>query len=320
MNRPAPGPVIDPDTLWTSRIQHLLRAVAVFGAMALLLGLLGWLIAGWAGVVWSLGFGIALALGGCRYPPRMALQAQGGMPLPPRQAPALYDLVTELARRAGLDAVPTLYYVPSRMLNAFAVGSPRDSGIAVTEGLLRHLSLRELAGVLAHEISHIRSNDVWLMSAGLVVSQMTVWLATFGQIALLLSLPWMLQEGLAGVWALLLAVVLAPSAATLLYLALSRSREFSADLEAVALTADPEGLASALAVLERHHGSWLESVYGRLRSLPPHPWLRTHPPTEDRIRALLALQRRPAYPAVVTADTRAMNALTGRPRSFRPRG
>lgn len=308
---------IDIERLWKLRVQNAIRAGAVIGSMAILLGLVGWLIAGWAGVAWSLVFGGALALLGGRYPPRLAIQAQGGMPLHPQQAPALYRVVHGLAERAGLPTVPTLYYVPSPVLNAFAVGHPGDAGIAVTEGLLRQLRLREVAGVLAHELSHIRSNDVWLMAAGQLISRLTVWLATFGQILLLLSLPWMLQEGLGRTWLLLLILLATPSAATLLYLGLSRGREYSADLEAAALTGDPEGLASALSVLERHQGSWLEDLYGRRRALPLHPWLRTHPPSQERIRRLLTLRRRSPYPALSTSEMRALNTLAGRPRGFR---
>ena len=196
--------------------------------------------------------------------------------------------------RAGLRGEPQLFLVPTRDLNAFAVGDARHGGIAITVGLTRTLGLRQLAGVLAHEVSHLRHGDTRVMSMAATMTRLTIWGAFLVQLGLLLMLPMVIAGELRMPWLELLVVALAPAASTLLQLALSRNREFSADLEAAALTRDPASLAEALQVLEHHQGIWLTTL---LLGQKPPGWLRllqTHPPTAERIRRLLALaERRP---------------------------
>jgi heat shock protein HtpX len=214
-----------------------------------------------------------------------------------------------LYRRAGIRAEPLLFYVPSTGLNAFAVGNAEDGGIAVTDGLLHTLQPAELAGVLAHEISHLRHNDTRVMAMASTMTQLTVMGATMLQVLLLLMLPWVLAGELQLPWSVLLFIAFAPTLSALLQLALARNREFTADLEAAVLIGEPRFLASALDVLDRHHGSWLESLFGGGARRAP-AWLQTHPPTRERIRRLLELEHTepgPPYrrmpPLRTSADT-----------------
>lgn len=270
------------------RLQNWLQMGLIVGGLAVLLAVPAWLIAGNGGVVWSLVLvAVAVVMGG-RAPARMILARTGAGLLRRGQAPGLYRMLDELYRRAGLTIEPVLYYVPSRALNAFAVGDRDGGGIAVSAGLVQTLRPRELAGVLAHEVSHLRHNDTRVMSMAAAMSQLTAMGATFLQVFLILMLPWVVTGQAAVPWLVLLVVAAAPTASTLLQLALSRNREFTADLEAAALTGDAHGLASALEVLDRHQGSWLESLIGRPRG-PFTDWLQTHPPTRERIRRLLDL-------------------------------
>lgn len=274
--------------LWRSRVKNGLQTLLIMAGLALVLAVPGYLLAGGLGIVMSLGVVVAGAFAGSWVPARYILADAGAGLLDRHQAPALYRLLDTLYRRAGLSRPPQLFYAPSPDLNAFAVGTRHDGGIAVTEGLLRTLTLRELAGVLAHEVSHLRHGDTRVMSMAAAMTRLTLWLTTVLQLSLLLMVPLILAGELHLPWSLLLVVAFAPSLSTLLQLALSRNREYTADLDAVALTGDPEGLASALAVLERHHGRWLATLFGR------HPpagldWLRTHPPTEERIRRLMSV-------------------------------
>jgi heat shock protein HtpX len=202
--------------------------------------------------------------------------------------PDLHLIVDELARRARIPT-PSLHYVPSRLLNAFAVGNRSRSAIGVTDGLLRSLNLRELAGVLAHEISHIRHNDMWVMGLADVVSRVTTLLSQIGLLLVIVLLPLALL-GLVELSLLGLSVLIAaPFVNNLLQFALSRTREYDADLGAVELTGDPQGLASALDKLERYQGGWVESILLPGRRIPDPAMLRTHPPTRERIHRLLSL-------------------------------
>ncbi len=166
--------------------------------------------------------------------------------------------------------------------------------------MLRQLEPRELAGVLAHEVSHVRNNDPWVMGLADVTSRITGWFSMLGQILFLLNIPLVLMGAVSISWLAIALLIFAPTLSGLIQLALSRTREYDADIGAVELTGDPRGLASALAKLERTQGRWLEQILMPGRRVPDPSLLRTHPPTAERIERLLAL----------TSD----HATTSRPR------
>lgn len=304
------------DEVWhrhrfANRFQTALLVVVLIGISAMA----GWLIFGQTGL-W-------IALGACAFvlllEPAAAsiltLRLYRARPIHPAEAPDLWGLVRELAERSGLPAVPTPYYVPSAIVNAFATGSRKRSAIALTDGLLRSLTPRELVGVIAHEIAHIAHDDLRVMGLADYISRLTSLLAMAGQVVILFSLPLLLM-GLATVnWWGLLLLAISPQLALLAQLGLSRVREFDADHTAARLTGDPEGLASALAKVERISRSWrnwLMPGWGN----PEPSWLRTHPAIQARIARLLellppqqvALRRVPKYftpgPVVVSRSPR----------------
>jgi heat shock protein HtpX len=273
---------------WSNRLQTGLLVLVLLalgaGAGALIFGSTGAWVALLACVA-ALLFEPAAAA-------RLTLRLYDARPLAPAAAPALWRLLAELAERADLPVVPALHYVPSPLINAFAVGNRRRPAIALTAGLLRELSPRELAGVLAHEIAHIAHGDLRVMGLADLLSRLTSLFALVGQVMLLLSLPWMVTGQGEVNWTALLLLVLSPHLALLAQLGLSRVREFDADLEAVALTGDPAGLASALTRIERASRSWrglLLPGWGN----PEPSWLRTHPATEERVRRLQSLHPAP---------------------------
>jgi len=190
-----------------------------------------------------------------------------------------------LAKRAELPSVPSLYYVASSNMNAFAVGRPEDSAITVTDGLLRALNLRQLTGVLAHEVSHIANEDLKVMGLADMVGRLTSLMQSIGFFLMIFGL-W---QG-AGFIGAAIVLMLAPTIGTFLQLALSRSREYDADLEAVQLTGDPVGLASALQTLHRQQGNLWESIFVPGGRTPDPSVLRTHPQAEDRIARLMELR------------------------------
>ncbi|HFC53089.1 MAG TPA: peptidase M48 [Gammaproteobacteria bacterium] len=273
----------------TNRIQTLLLLCVMGGFLALL----GWLLWGPGGMVWLLIPALVLFMFNPLASPELLMRLYRASPLTPEQAPALYGAVTELSRRAGLPRTPTLYYLPSRMVNAFATGSQQRAAIAITDGLLRSLDSREAIAVLAHEISHIQHNDMRVMGLADLFSRLTSTLSLFGQLLLLLNLPLLIFSNVAINWFAILILIFAPNLSALAQLGLSRTREYAADLNAAMLTGDPEGLARALIRIERQQGSFLEQIIFPGRHTPEPSLLRTHPPTEERVRRLRELQLPP---------------------------
>ncbi|EGM0669036.1 M48 family metalloprotease [Escherichia coli] len=300
---------------WLNRLQTALLVLTLLGIAAvagsLLLGDGGlWLALAAAGFTLLLEPAAASGL---------TLRLYGARPLYPDEAPDLWAVLRELAARAGLPAVPVPHYVPSGVVNAFATGSKHHAAIALTDGLLRSLTPRELTGVLGHEIAHIANEDLRVMGLADSISRLTHLLALLGQLAIVLSLPALLL-GVAEVnWPALLLLAVAPQLALLAQLGLSRVREFDADRLAVELTGDPHGLASALAKIERVSRSW------RAWLLPgwgnPEPsWLRTHPATAERIERLLELAPPPAMPPFPSARFVPEVTVSPRPPRWRTGG
>jgi len=271
---------------WVNRLQSLVLLVL----MGVFLALLGWLLWGVEGIVLLLVTGLIGIVLNPGVSPRWVMRIYGASQIGPGQAPEILALASELAARAGLPTPPALYYVPSRMLNAFAVGSRNNSAIAITDGLLRQLRIRELAGVLAHEVSHIRSNDLWVMGLADIFSRATSLLSLLGQLLLIVNLPLLLFSAVTINWFAIVLLIFAPTLSAMAQLALARTREYDADLNAVRLTADPDGLASALAKIEAAQGGWLERIFLPGRRIPDPSLLRTHPETRQRIARLTALK------------------------------
>lgn len=267
----------------------------ILGGMVFVLALCAWFLFGTRGVVWAVVLGVVTLAWHPRVRPEWVLRMYRARPLPEAVAPDLHLLIGRLARRAGLPSAPTLYYVPSSMLNAFAVGRRSDAAIGVTDGLLRRLTPRELAGVLAHEMSHIQSDDLWIMTLADTIGRLSHAVAYTGLALLFLGLP-MLMAGSAVTLLFAVALIAVPSVVTLLQLALSRAREYDADLDAVALTGDPAGLASALRTLHDHEGRIWERILVPHRRMPDPLLLRTHPSTDERIRRLRELTQDDAAP------------------------
>ena len=276
--------------------RHKLRNVAqsalLLGGMAILVAVCGWILFGPLGLIGVAAVAVFTLFFGSRLSAQMVLRMYKAQRLSPTQLPEVFRVIEHLARRAGLERVPALYYVPSAMMNAFAVGRREEAAIGVTDGLLRALNLRELTGVLAHEMSHVRNNDVWLMGMADLAGRLTRVMSLVGIGLLLISLPTWFQGGSPFSFALILLLLFSPQITTLLQLALSRAREFDADLDAAGLTGDPAGLSSALAKLERQQRSHWEQILMPGRKLPEASLLRSHPPTKDRIARLNSLYER----------------------------
>ena len=299
-------------------MSNALQATLLVITLAGLLGLLAWIVGGGQLAVFALGMVVVLYLANPAASPRLVMMLYPGRVLHPDEAPRQYAILAELARRAGLPRVPRLYYVPSSVMNAFATGRRDDAMVALSDGLLRRLDLREQAGVLAHEVSHVANGDLAVMAFADLVSRITGSFGLFGQILLLLSLPAALVTDVGVPWLALAILLAAPTLSALVQLALSRNREYEADLSAAELTGDPAGLASALEKLERYQGRFWEQILMPGRRVPDPSLLRTHPETADRIERLLALVPRPSRSGLPLPEDASVPGV-GMPQPGRPR-
>ncbi|AUX47981.1 protease [Sorangium cellulosum] len=271
----------------------------------LLLGVLSAILVGIGG---SLGpgylvlFGVlalVMNLGAYFMSDRIVLAMHRAAEVSPSEAPGLHRMVDELSRRAGIPK-PRVFVIPDAQPNAFATGrNPEHGVVAVTEGILRLLSERELRGVLAHEIAHIKNRDILVSTIAAAFASGITWVAHAVSFAGVFGGGSDDEEGASPLSGLALAIV-APIAATLVQLGISRSREFMADETGAKLSGDPEALASALSKLER--GAEIvpsEAARPATASLfIVNPltgagsllrWFSTHPTTEERVSRLLSM-------------------------------
>jgi heat shock protein HtpX len=311
---------MNPEVWHRHALANTLQSIALLAAMGGFLALLGWMLWGANGVVWLLLAGALLLLFNPVASPGLIMRMYRAERVTPDRAPLLTGALTDLARRAGLPTVPALYYIPSSMTNAFSTGFSDHAAIAVSDGLLHRLNTRETVAVLAHEVSHVRNNDIWVMGMADMFNRLTSMLSLFGQFLLFLNLPLMLLSGVSIHWGAVLILILAPTLSALAQLGLSRTRELNADLNAVRLTGDPKSLARALVKIEQTQGPFWERILLPGRRIPEPSMLRTHPPTEERVRRLLELEL-PTRPVAITlplqrgigAEPRVGDPITRRP-------
>lgn len=272
-----------------SRWRNILQSTSILILMAAILGGIGWLIGGMTGLLWTAVIGMVLFIFTPKITPGVVLRMYNASPIQEDELPGLCHLVEALSRKAGLKYVPGMYYIPSRVMNAFSVGSRDDAVIALSDGLLRSMSRREIAGILAHELNHIRHNDLWIMQMADNMSRITHSMSMVGQVMLLLFLPFYFAAGTSVPWLIILFLIVAPLVSMLLQMALSRTREYDADLGALQITGDPEGLASALKKLEVYQKKLIDLLIMPGRKNPDPSLLRSHPHTEKRLERLYKL-------------------------------
>lgn len=271
-----------------NNIQSLLLIIALM----IILGILGDIIAGKIMAFYAILFVIILYFLNPVISPHLVLKSYHTRQIAPYQAPNLYAALELLAKRANLEAIPKLVYLPSDRINAFAVGLPDNAIIALSDGILRRLSLKELIAVIAHEVSHIAQEDVRIMGFADMMSRLTNFLSITGQFLLIFNILLSILNIYLISWTTIFILIFAPIVTDLLQLALSRTREYNADLGAAALLGDPETLASALLKIDAYQGNILEQIFLPGYRSPEPSLFRTHPPTKERVKRLLSLRKR----------------------------
>lgn len=268
------------------RTKTALQTAAIGIALAALVLTVGFAVLGRTGlVVIAVAVGLSLVQS-----TRVSLQMRpaDAAELRYADAPWLFDLIDDLCRRAGIAVPPRIYYSRSPLMNAMTFGVADDTSILLTAGVVNSLSRRELAGVVAHEVAHIRNNDLQLFRIAELARVTTHLVAQIGWFSLLLFFPLWAFSGAVVPGRLLLLLFAAPLVSILLQLALFRTREFAADATAAGLTNDPLGLASALRKIDAGGRSLFEQLFPVSRA-DQRSLFRTHPPTPARIRRLTAL-------------------------------
>jgi heat shock protein HtpX len=278
-----------------SNVAAAIRTTALLAGLTGLLVVIGALIGGPDTALMFLFIALAINLGTWFFSDKLALKMSGAQPMEESQAPRIYAMVRELTDTAKMP-MPRLYVIPQAQPNAFATGrSPSKSAVAVTAGLTRLLSEDELRGVIAHELAHIQNRDTLTQSVAAAIGGAITYLAYM--------LLWFGGDdespfGLIGALAL---VILAPIAATIIQLAISRQREYSADATGAQICGNPESLASALLRLEEgskdipmdvNQATECMYIVKPLSGKGVASMFSTHPPIEERVRRLR--QMRPA--------------------------
>lgn len=291
-----------------------LRTALLFAVIVALFVLVGGLVGefvfqSWlAGLVVALSLALVLNLVSYFFCDRIVLWSTRAKIVSPAEAPRLAQIVDELAPSFGLVA-PRIAIVPTQSPNAFATGrNERHAVVAATEGILRVLNDRELKGVIAHELAHIRDRDVLLMTFAATVAGAISYAAQIAFFSMLFGGTGNNRSQVNPI-VLLLALVTAPIAAMMVQLAISRSREFRADEVGASTIGDPEALASALQKLDAatarrpmNVGSPAQSslyIVNPFRGASFASLFSTHPPTAERIRRLHAMRQDPTYRPVV---------------------
>jgi len=268
--------------------RNQLRTTFLMLALFALLFCVGTLLMGWSGLLLAAMIGAFSMLLAYRVPTKVIMRRiYRAQAVNAYQLVDLQHLTQQFSRKIGLKKVPQLYYIPSNQLNAFAIGTKEDPAIALTYGLLRSMPFKEISGVIAHELSHIANNDLSLQRMALVMNRLTKSFSLLGQLLLIINFSTFLTGNLQISWVAILLLIFAPYLSNLIQMAISRTREFDADLAAVKTTGDPNGLADALTRLKLMDRRRMNPLQKRLPV-----WLNTHPQLEERIERLRALAPR----------------------------
>jgi len=278
---------------------NLLKTAVLMAAITALFMAIGAVIGGRQGMILALGVAVAMNFFSYWFSDKLVLKMYNAQEVDATSAPQFHRMVSELSQRAGLP-MPRVYLIQEDAPNAFATGrNPQHAAVAATTGILRLLSDRELRGVMAHELAHVRHRDILISTISATMAGAISMLANFAML-----FGGRDSEGRASNPIAQIAVMLlAPLAASLIQMAISRAREFEADRGGAEISGDPQALASALqkihhyargiplATAERHPETAQMMIMNPLSGGGLRGLFSTHPSTEERVERLLAMAR-----------------------------
>jgi heat shock protein HtpX len=285
-------------------MKNMLKTTVLLAALTGLLVLIGDYFGGPGGMIIAFLFAVILNFGSYWYSDKIVLKMYGAREVTPAESPNLHRIVDGLSMKAKLPK-PKVYIVESGMPNAFATGrDPKHAAVAVTTGILNLLSNEEIEGVLAHELAHVMNRDTLISAVTATIAGVITMLATMAQWAAIFGGFGSRDDDNGGIIGLIAMIILAPLAATLIQLAISRSREYAADEEGAIICRKPWALADALEKLEYGNSNFKPSISdvqpkessahmfivnplkgGMIQSL-----FSTHPVTNERVKRLRAMR------------------------------
>jgi heat shock protein HtpX len=279
-------------------MENRVKTVLLLAGLTAFLVFIGKVLGGRSGMYLAFGLAVAMNFFSYWFSDKIVLRMYGAQEVSPAEAPQLHQIVDELAREADIPK-PKVYIIPDESPNAFATGrNPEHAAVAATEGIMRLLTPTELKGVLAHEIGHVRNRDILISSIAATMAGAIMILADIARFGAIFGLGRDDDEG-PGILGVLVMSIIAPIAAMLIQLAISRSREYLADETGAHLSHNPESLARALEKLSMGvqrapmnaspataHMFIVNPLAGRsLMNL-----FSTHPPIEERVARLRAMR------------------------------
>lgn len=275
----------------------MLRTFMLMAGLTAFVGVVGLMLGGESGLLIALIIAAGMNFFAYWNSDKAVLRMHGARPVDRRSAPELWAMTEKLARNAGIP-MPALYVIETDQPNAFATGrNPSNAAVAVTRGLLRHMGREEIAGVIAHELAHIKNRDTLTMT---ITATLAGAVSTLANFAMFFGGG---RDRPLGLFGTLAMMILAPLAAAMVQMAISRVREYEADAEGAAICGNPDWLASALARLgalsgridnitaERHPATAHMFIVNPLHMQAVDSLFATHPPIEKRIAKLRNLNR-----------------------------
>jgi heat shock protein HtpX len=277
---------------------HHFKTFLLMAILTVILVVFGGVLGGESGLIMAFGFALILNFFSFWFSDKLAIKMTKSRPLTAEEAPKLHQIIKDLSDKAGLP-MPKVYVTPSSQPNAFATGrNPKNSAIALTEGIIRLLDKDELEGVIAHELSHIKNRDTLISTLAAVMAGALAFMARIGRFRMIFGGRRNSSGGGLAMLVQILAIIFAPLAALVVRMAISRTREYKADETAANITGNPDGLANALRKMERQaKGDPMEVneatshmfIINPLSGEGMNKLFSTHPTTEDRIAKLESL-------------------------------
>ena len=278
----------------------MLKTAMLMAGLTALLMVAGQAMGGQGGMMIALMMALGMNFSAYWFSDKLALNMAGARQVSPQEAPDLHQMVASLAARAGLPK-PRVYIIDQETPNAFATGrNPKHAAVAVTGGLMRILNRDELAGVLAHELGHIKNRDILISSIAATLAGAISSLATLAQWSMIFGGGRSDDDDNGGLIGTVIMMLVAPMAAMLIQMAISRSREYQADATGAAICGNPRSLANALRQLEnanRRLPMDVNPATAQMYIVNPLTGsivaglFSTHPPIEERINRLMAAYR-----------------------------
>ncbi len=288
-------------SLGAHKAQNTLKTFILVAALTGLLLVIGQAVGGRSGLIVFAGFAVVMNLAMYWFSAPMALKMSKAVEVSAAEQPELHRMVAQLAQRAELP-MPKVYVTPAEQPNAFATGrNPKNSAVAVTQGLMQIMSPRELEGVIAHEMAHIKNRDILIASVAAMVAGAISAIANFLQFSMFFGGGDDDEGNPLGIIGTLATIILAPLAAMVIQMAISRQREFLADATGAELVGDGAGLADALETLERGSQAipmainpaaaplYIVNPLAAFAGRGMMKLFSSHPPTAERVQRLRAI-------------------------------